>query len=108
MTIEDFNLLDDHQKVQLIFDADKISEKVDNEANYQLFQIENFFVEVRTSLEGKFKRSFTFYTLKELPAEYASEVLSIPIVTLNTQKQAAESQDNRTKKKKATVFFKTK
>ncbi len=87
MTIESFNLLDEQQKVQIIFDADKISEKVDNEANYQLFQIYNFFVEARTSLEGKFKRSFTFFTLKELPAEYASEVLSIPIVTLNTEKQ---------------------
>lgn len=87
MTIETFNLLHEYQKVQLIFDADKISEKVDDEANYQLFKIDNFFIEARTSLEGKFKRSFTFYTLKELPAEYASEILSIPIVTLNTEKR---------------------
>ena len=84
MTIENFNLLNEHQKIQLIFDADKVSEKVDNEANYQLFKIDNFFVEAKTSLEGKFKMSFAFYTLKELPAEYASEIISIPYVILNT------------------------
>jgi hypothetical protein len=90
MTIESFNLLKEHQKIQMIFDADKISEKVDDEANYQLFKIDNFFIEAKTSLEGKFKRSFTFYTLKELPADYISEVLAIPIVTLNNQERANE------------------
>ena len=84
MIIESFNKMDEHQKVQLIFEADKITEKVDAEANYQLFKISNFFVEVKSSLEGKFKRSFTAFSLKELPVAYLSEVLSIPIVTLNT------------------------
>lgn len=83
MTIENFNMLSEPQKVELIFDANKITEKVDNDANYQLFQIDSFYVEAKTSLEGKFKRSFTTYTLKELPVEYASEVLSIPVVILN-------------------------
>ncbi len=68
MTIDIFNFLDEQKKVELIFDADKITEKVDNGANYNLFQIDNFFVEVKTSLEGKFKRSFTTYSLNELPA----------------------------------------
>lgn len=104
MTIESFNLLDEHQKVQLIFEADKISEKVDDEANYQLFRIDNFFIEAKTSLEGKFKRCFTFYTLKELPAEYASEVMSIPIVTLNTKKQGNESESTDFRNKKEAYF----
>src|SRR5215218_4156002 len=80
MTVDDFKMLEDHQKVQLIFDANKISEKVDNEANYQLFQIDNFYVETKTSLEGKFKRSIKTYTLKDLPTDYAGEVLAMPIV----------------------------
>lgn len=83
MLIESFNKMNEHQKVQLIFEADKIAEKVDAEANYQLFKISNFFVEVKCSLEGKFKRSFTAYRLKELPVAYLGEVLSIPIVTLS-------------------------
>lgn len=83
MIIESFNKMNEHQKVQLIFEADKITEKVDTEANYQLFKISNFFVEVKCSIDGKFKRSFTAYSLKELPVAYLGEVLSIPIVTLN-------------------------
>lgn len=84
MTIEDFRSLEDHDKVKVIFDANKISEKIDNDANYQLFQIDKFFVETKTSLEGKFKRSIKTYTLKELPIEYAGEVLGMPIVIANS------------------------
>src|SRR4051812_47770174 len=85
MIMESFNQMSEHQKVQLVFEADKITEKIDAEANYQLFKISNLFVEVKSSLEGKFKRSFTAYTLKELPVAYVGEVLSIPIVTLNEE-----------------------
>src|SRR5438067_3652571 len=80
MTIDDFRQLEDNKKVQLIFDANKIAEKIDNEANYQLFQIGNFYVETKTSLEGKFKRSIKSYSLRELPIDYAGEVLKMPIV----------------------------
>lgn len=80
MTIDEFKLLEYHEKVRLIFDANKITEKIDNEANYQLFQIDNFYVETKTSLEGKFKRSIKTYSLKELPIDYAGEVLKMPIV----------------------------
>ena len=85
MTIETFNNLNYQQQVELIFDANKITDKVDNEADYQLFQIDNFFVEAKSSRNGKFKRSFTTYSLKELPVDYIREVLSIPIVVLNDQ-----------------------
>lgn len=105
MTIKTFNSLHEHQKVQLIFDADKISEKVDDEANYQLFKIDDFFIEAKTSLEGKFKRTFTFYTLNELPAEYASELLSIPIVTLHAEKPGNLLKSTGFKNKK-TVYSK--
>lgn len=101
MTIESFNLMNEHQKVQLIFEADKITEKVDNEANYQLFKISNFFVEVKSSLEGKFKRTFTTYTLKNLPMDYVGEVLSLPIVTLNAEAEAGELQMTNFRKKRA-------
>src|SRR4051812_14705665 len=102
MTIESFNLLDEHQKIQLVFDADKVSEKVDDEANYQLFKIDNFYIEARTSLEGKFKRTFSYYTLKNLPAYYLSEVLSIPIVTNNSDKKNGTVVNADFRNKKAT------
>lgn len=86
MTIEDFRNLNDNQKIQMIFDADKIAEKIDNESNYQLFRIESFYVETKTSLFGTFKRTFVAYSLKDLPADYAGEVMSIPIVSSNFKK----------------------
>src|SRR4051812_6667201 len=101
MTIESFNLLDEHQKIQLVFDADKITEKIDDEANYQLFKIDNFFIEAKTSLEGKFKRSFSFYTLRNLPTDYLGEVLSIPIVTVSADKKADNISDGRINKKES-------
>lgn len=100
MIIENFNRMDEHQKVQLIFEADKVTEKVDGEANYQLFKISNFFVEVKSSLEGKFKRSFTAYTLRELPSAYVSEVLSIPIVTLDFNSKNTEFESTSTTRKR--------
>jgi hypothetical protein len=94
MTIDDFKTLEESQKVQLIFDANKISEKIDDEANYQLFQIENFYVETKTSLEGKFKRCIKTYTLRELPVDYAGEVLGMPIVTFKTDYISATNTGN--------------
>ncbi len=107
MTIENFNTLNEQQKVELIFDANKITEKVDNEANYQLFEINDFFVEAKTSLEGKFKRSFTTYSLKELPVEYAGEVLSIPIVILNDPTEVNDLRKSNFKNKEG-VYLKAK
>ena len=107
MTVETFNNLNEQRKVQLIFDANKITEKVDNEANYQLFQIDDFFVEAKTSLEGKFKRTFATYSLKELPAEYVGEVLSIPIVVLDDQSQVNELEKSNLKNKKG-IYSKAK
>ncbi|MCW3107304.1 MAG: hypothetical protein JWQ09_1810 [Segetibacter sp.] len=103
MTIDDFKILDDHQKVQLIFDANKITEKIDNEANYQLFQIDNFFVETKTSLVGKFKRSIKTYTLKELPIDYAGEVVGMPIVRADNP-VVTITNDNTSVKKKQHIF----
>ena len=105
MTIDDFKSLEDHQKVQMIFDATKISEKVDDVANYQLFQIDNFFVESKTSLEGKFKRSIRAYSLKELPVEYAGEVLRMPIVKFEKDMKEDVPVNPKVKKNRSLVKF---
>ena len=101
MTINDFKMLEDHQKVQIIFDAEKVSEKIDDVANYQLFQIDNFFVETKTSLEGKFKRSIKTFTLKELPVEYAGEVLRMPIVKFEKDMDNVNPPEKLKKKEKS-------
>lgn len=103
MTIDDFKLLDDRQKVELIFDANKITEKIDNEANYQLFQISNFYVETKTSLEGKYKRTIKTYTLKELPVDYAGEVVKMPIVIFGSDTVVSANKNINVKKKQRSV-----
>ena len=105
MTIDDFKSLEDHQKVQMIFDSNKISEKVDDVANYQLFQIDNFFVESKTSLDGKFKRSIRTFTLKDLPVEYAGEVLRMPIVKFEKDMREETPVNQNLKKKRSLVKF---
>lgn len=103
MTAEDFKILEDRQKVQMIFDAKKITERIDQESNYQLFQIDNFYVETKTSLEGKFKRSIKTYTLKDLPVDYAGEVLKMPIVRFADDINAVPMGSGNFKKKEKSI-----
>ena len=95
MTIENFNKLNEKEKVVLIFEASKITEKLDDTIKYQLFKIDNFYIETKTSVLGKFKRTITTYTLKDLPAEYAGQILSIPLVLTD------EELKNQNKKAKS-------
>ncbi|MCW3079854.1 hypothetical protein [Segetibacter sp.] len=72
MTVEQFNNLDEEQKKAAIFDAKKVSERFDRKViKYELFQIDNFFVETKTSLQHKFKRVIATFTSKEVPIVYA-------------------------------------
>lgn len=103
MTLQDFEKLGEQDKVQMIFDANKITEKIDDEANYQLFQIGKFYVETKTSLEGKFKRNFKTFTLKDLPVDYAGEVLGMPIVKFEKDLNPVEVQPIVVKTKEKTT-----
>jgi hypothetical protein len=103
MNVDDFRLLEDCQKVQMIFDAKKITEKIDQDSNYQLFQIENFYVETKICLEGKCKRSIKAYSLKELPVEYAGEVLGVPIVRFAKDIAGNQVEDISVKKKENSI-----
>ncbi len=72
MTVEHFNSLSEEQKKIAIFDAEKVTERSDDLAKYELFKIDNFFVETKTSIQYKFKRVIETFTLREVPAVYAS------------------------------------
>jgi len=43
---------------------------------YELFQIDNFFIEVKTSLQHKFRRVVATFSFKEVPHVYAAKVMS--------------------------------
>lgn len=70
MTVEEFNILSDKVKKDLLIDAKKITEREDDIATYELFQIDNFFVEVSRSVTYKFRKILNTYSMKDIPAIY--------------------------------------
>jgi hypothetical protein len=74
MTVEQFNNLNEDQKKAAIFDAKKVTERVDKVVKYELFQIDNFFIEIRTSLQHRFRRVVATFSSKEVPKVYAGMI----------------------------------
>jgi hypothetical protein len=74
MRMEEFNNLDEERKRLIIFDADKVSEKLIDSTKYELFAIQDFFIETKTSISYDFKRTISTYTINNLPVRYASEI----------------------------------
>lgn len=70
MTAEEFNNLDEQEKRIQLFEAKKICEHSDGFLKYELFYINDFFVETKTSLNRLFKRTITVYELEQLPLLY--------------------------------------
>jgi hypothetical protein len=78
MTIHEFNALDEEQKKAAIFDAKKVTEYFEKRIKFELFQIDSFFIETKTSLQQQFKRVVATFSLDEVPAIYASKKLFFP------------------------------
>ena len=74
MRMEEFNNLNEESKRLIIFDADKVSEKLIDSTKYELFAIHDFFIETKTSISYDFKRTISTYTINNLPVRYASEI----------------------------------
>jgi hypothetical protein len=72
MTEKEFNTLDEARKKVLLFESKKITERKIRFTKFELFNIDNFFIETRTSLLHKFKRKMKTYNPGTLPLTYAS------------------------------------
>jgi len=72
MTAEEFNNLSEEEKKIALFEARKITERFDQRMKYELFQIDNFFIETKTSLQRQFKRVIATFTSKEVLDRYAN------------------------------------
>jgi hypothetical protein len=70
MTIEEYNQLSDKQKKYLLVDAEKIAEYVDDVASYELFRVDEFFIEVSKSVTYRFRKILNTYLLKDVPEKY--------------------------------------
>jgi hypothetical protein len=83
MTINDYNGMNHEEKISWLSKAKKITERIEECTKYELFQLGNFFIEIRFCIRQQFKKIVNTYVLKELPQEYVAEVLAIPIVSAN-------------------------
>ena len=63
MTLEEFNKLSDKNKKELLIDAKKVSEHVDEVATTELFQIDGFYIEVSRSVTHRFRKIINTYPL---------------------------------------------
>ena len=63
MTLEEFNKLSDKNKKELLIDAKKVSERVDEVATTELFQIDGFYIEVSRSVTHRFRKIINTYPL---------------------------------------------
>jgi len=79
MTIEQYNCLPDKQRKALLVDAEKIYEFEDDTETHELFQIDNFFVEVSKSVTYKFRKILNTYSVDNIPVSYA-DVITADII----------------------------
>jgi hypothetical protein len=73
MTAEQFETLSEEHKNIQIFEAKKLTERFQQRDKYELFQIDDFFVEIKTSLQHRFRRVILTYTRKDILGEYPKE-----------------------------------
>ena len=65
MTANEFEMLDENGKNIVLFEANKIAEKIEDDYKTELFQVDEFFIESKITLDSTSKRVLT--TLKTKP-----------------------------------------
>ena len=78
MTLEQFDILSEEDKSIEIFEAIKVTERFNQRDKYELFQIDDFFVEIKTSLQHLSRRVISTYTSRNVPGDYLNESLPQP------------------------------
>ena len=71
MTTDEFNDLDEETQNVLIFQSEKITETRNTFVKFELFKIDNLYIETKTSLINRLKRHINTYTFNDLPLYYA-------------------------------------
>ncbi|MCW3114685.1 MAG: hypothetical protein JWR18_3081 [Segetibacter sp.] len=78
MTIQDFNSLPESRKKEIIVDAEKLGEYRDKDlARYELFQVDDFFVEVKVSFLFRYRKIANSYSISEIPRVYSDSALKL-------------------------------
>ena len=74
MTLEHFEKLSAEEKNKWLLQAEKLAERLDNFTKVQLYRVNNFYVETRTSMLGRFKRKIKTYSNSRLPINYVTTI----------------------------------
>ena len=75
MTIEEFKMLPEQRKKEILVDADKVAELVEESSRNELFQIDDFFVEVQISFLKRYRKILDIYSKINLPEIYSGKAL---------------------------------
>jgi hypothetical protein len=74
MNIEQYNELPDSRKKELLIDAQKVGEYENEIATFELFQINDFYVEASKSVTHKFLKINNTYKQEHVPSAYYLQV----------------------------------
>ena len=74
MTLENFIILSEQRQKEILVDADKLDERLDNSTKYEFFGIEDFFVEVKTCFAERYRKITNYYQSNNIPPTYLKNV----------------------------------
>lgn len=77
-SIREFNLLTERQKKSILVDADKVAEHREGVNKYELFNISDFYVEVKISFFHRYRKIMNTYYLKDVPLIYLNQLAFNP------------------------------
>ncbi len=70
MTIEDYKTLPEQKKKEILVDAHKVGEVNDEYGRRELYQVDNFYVEVFINFVKHFRKILDIYSVKDIPSLY--------------------------------------
>ncbi len=72
-----FNSLSDKRQKEIIVDAQKVAEYQDGDAErYELFGIEDFFIEVKVNFWERNRKILNTYSMKDIPINYDGKFIT--------------------------------
>jgi hypothetical protein len=78
-SIEDFDLLSEYRKKEILVDAHKVAEYHDGLCRYELFNISDFYVEVKVCFFHRYRKILNTYYFKDIPYTYAPQLSVLPV-----------------------------
>jgi hypothetical protein len=74
MTLENFIILPEQRQKEILVDAHKLDERIDNSTKIEFFGIDDFFVEVKTCFLERYRKITNYYQSNNIPPTYSNKV----------------------------------